>query len=88
MGGTYKHSKKNGGTRRVKRGSGGVKKTFNTTHELTKYLEKNYHWMKRVNVYTKEDFKKRLPAKYEFVKYEFPHLYQIGNLKEYVYRIF
>ena len=89
MGRTNKRLKKKlGGTRRTKKGAGGVKKLFKTKHELTRYLEKNYSWIKRVNVYTKEDYKNRLPAKYEFVKYELPHLYEIGDLNNYVYIIF
>jgi hypothetical protein len=82
---TRRNKRSNGGTRRRK---SGFKKLFHSHHELTRFLEKNYSWMKRVNVYLKEDFKNHLPAKYEFVKYEFPKIYRIGDLNNYVFRIF
>ena len=71
-----------------KMGGSGKVKTFNTKHEITRYIEKNYSWMKRINVYTKSGFKKREPAVYEFTKYEFPHIFRIGDLKQYKFIIY
>jgi hypothetical protein len=73
------------GTRRRK---SGIKKLFHSHYEFNKYLEKNYSWMKRVNVYTKENFKLNLPAKYEFIKNQFPKIFRIGDLNNYVFLIF
>ena len=72
--------------RRYKRGGAPEDKVFNNIQELQSYLNQN-QWISRVYIYNKKQFDEGIiQSIYRFPKNEFSKMYEIGDVKNYLFQ--
>jgi hypothetical protein len=84
----FRKIRKNRKTRRIKKGGAADNQTFDSLGELNNYLNNNKQWIERVDVYTKDQYKNNQRPTYKFVKAQFSELYEVGDVKNYVFQFY
>jgi len=80
--------KKKGSIKKRVRFLGGAaeEKTFENRNDLGTYLEKNKHWISRIDVYRKGDYKNNKKASHHFTLSDKSEMYELpGEIKDYTF---